>query len=110
MTWRYRYAWRNARRRAHRLAESVKFWRAKAEEHEADIGKLHLLHDEERRRWAERTDRNLLPLPAGMSPTTSRDREALSRLSDENARLRDALDAAERRAVELEKQLKGNPS
>jgi hypothetical protein len=45
-----------------------------------------------------------------LPPALTRDREALSRLEDENARLRDALAEAQRHAVELEKQLEGNPS
>jgi hypothetical protein len=47
---------------------------------------------------------------SALPPPVNRDRQALARLEDENARLRDALHQAERRAVELEKQLEGNPS
>ncbi len=112
MTWRYRYAWRQARKRAQKHADAAAFWRAKAEEHEADIGKLHLLHDEDRRRWAERADRNLIPLPPGLSPTATRDRENAVRLADENARLRAEIEDLRRRNVELADQVahEGNPS
>jgi chromosome segregation ATPase len=47
---------------------------------------------------------------SALPPALNRDRSALSRLEDDNARLRDALAEAQQRAVELEKQLERNPS
>lgn len=47
---------------------------------------------------------------AKLPPPVNRDREALSRLAAENASLREQLQDARQRAVELEKQLEGNPS
>jgi chromosome segregation ATPase len=45
-----------------------------------------------------------------LPPPVNRDRQALSRLAAENDSLREQLQEARQRAVDLEKQLEGNPS
>jgi hypothetical protein len=109
VSWRYRYAWLSARRRANNAQGSVEFWKHRASEQAEAYRKLAAHVDEEQLRRKESMG-DLVPAPPAVDALGTRDRRNLLLLTDENTRLREALEDAQRRAVELEKQLERNPS
>jgi hypothetical protein len=107
--WRYRYAWLSARRRANNAQGSVVFWKQTAAGLEESRRKLAQWLEEERQQRVVSMG-NLVESPPNVGALGSQDRRNVLRLTDENTRLREALEEAHRRAVELEKQLERNPS